>query len=180
MTEGCAVCRNGAIVKTSNGEITRNIRFRDKQYPAMAIPWGDISTAYRSTGIPNITVYFLVPELIIAGVKMSNYLASFLENQHVRNFLVSFIKKLPAGPDQESRGKTKCEIWGEVKDALGKVPRVMLEIPETYTITALRSVKIARHRLTEKIPCGTKTPAQVFGADFILQFEGVKRTDLDL
>ena len=29
--------------------------------PAVSIPWGDIATAWRSTGIPNIEVYMAVP-----------------------------------------------------------------------------------------------------------------------
>ena len=33
----------------------------------MTIPWGDVSTAFRSTGIPNIEVYMAVPPSAISA-----------------------------------------------------------------------------------------------------------------
>ncbi len=62
IAEGCAVRRHGKIVKILAGELTRVIDFGDKKRKTVAIPWGDVSTAYRSTGIPNITIYNYVPQ----------------------------------------------------------------------------------------------------------------------
>ncbi len=92
--------------------------------------------------------------------------------------MISAIKKRPAGPTEEMRNKAKGVIWGEVKNSSGTVHQALLELPEGYTLTAWTSLKIAQNILSQEPPHGSKTPAQIFGKDFILQFEGVSRRDI--
>ncbi len=54
---GCAIRRDGEVLHLRHGEIFERIPFVSKEISCMAIPWGDVITAYHSTGIPNITVY---------------------------------------------------------------------------------------------------------------------------
>jgi short subunit dehydrogenase-like uncharacterized protein len=178
IAEGGVVRRKGKIVKIFNGEITRSIDYGDKKRSSVAIPWGDVSTAYRSTGIPNITIYLSVPQIFITGMKTGNYFNFLLRSQSVKKSLTRLLKQLPAGPSAKARQKSRCVVWGEVKNASGKTQRAILELPETYTLTALTSVKIAQNILASEPAHGTKTPAQVFGKDFILQVEGVRRRDI--
>jgi len=178
VAEGGAVRRKGEIVKISNEEITRLIDYGDKKRWSAAIPWGDVSTAYRSTGIPNITVYVSVPHIAITGMKLGNSFNFLLGSDAVKKSLTWVIKQLPAGPDAEARKKSKCVIWGEVKNTSGETARAVIEIPDTYTLTSLTSVKIAQSILAKEPPHGFKTPAQVFGKNFIVEFDGVKRKEL--
>lgn len=174
MSEGGAVRRNGKIVKIPAGSLTRVIDFGDKKRNAVSIPWGDVSTAYRTTGIPNITIYNCVPESTIRAMKLSNYIGFLLRNRFVKNRIIASIKKRPAGPDETMRNSAASAIWGEVKNASGVTKRAILELPEGYTLTALTAVKIAQTILNTEPSHGSKTPAQVFGSDFILQFKGVR------
>ena len=52
-----------------------------------------------------------------------------------------------------------------------------MKIPEGYTLTALTSLEITKSVLEGKVANGFQTPASAFGADFILQFDSVKRED---
>lgn len=51
------VRRGGQIVEVPMGSLLRDVPFSDKTRFGLSIPWGDVSTAYYSTGIPDITVY---------------------------------------------------------------------------------------------------------------------------
>jgi short subunit dehydrogenase-like uncharacterized protein len=172
------VRRNGVLEKIPNGSLIKGIKLDKKRRDGVAIPWGDISTAYRTTGIPNITVYNILPPSVIKNMKRSNYIGFLLRWRPVRNFIIKKIKSRPAGPDEETRKNSGSMVWGEVKNPVGATFKAMLELPEGYTLTALTAVKIVQEILAKEPPHGTHTPASVFGADFILQFDKVKRIDL--
>jgi short subunit dehydrogenase-like uncharacterized protein len=48
---------NGRIVDLPIGHGCREIDFGRGRKLAMPIPWGDVATAFYTTGIPNITVF---------------------------------------------------------------------------------------------------------------------------
>ncbi|MFX0083189.1 MAG: hypothetical protein ACFE94_15705 [Candidatus Hodarchaeota archaeon] len=50
------------MFKPLDKEEVRKIRFSDKERTVRPVSWGDLSTAHRTTGIPNITTYFLLPK----------------------------------------------------------------------------------------------------------------------
>jgi len=58
---GQLVRRNGILIPLEKEEI-RKIQFSDKERTVRSVTWGDLSTAYRTTGIPNITTYFPLPK----------------------------------------------------------------------------------------------------------------------
>ncbi|MBK8658344.1 MAG: saccharopine dehydrogenase NADP-binding domain-containing protein [Bacteroidetes bacterium] len=178
MGDGCMVRRKGKLKHIKAGSLTRAIHVDDREREFVAIPWGDISTAFRSTKIPNITVYNYVPSKVIESMKLSNYIGFILKSSLVKNYIIRKIKKRPAGPDATERANAKTFIWGEVKNGFGVEKRALMELPEGYTITYLAAVEITKRLLNGLPATGAKTPAQVFGKDFILQFEGVSITDL--
>src|SRR3970282_909888 len=72
---GGRIRRAGVLTRVPLAGKTRLIDFGDGPVPAVTIPWGDVSTAYYSTGIPNIEVYSVLPRdprrLMVAGRSMS-------------------------------------------------------------------------------------------------------------
>ena len=68
-------------------------------------------------------------------------------------------------------------LHAEVTDGKETV-RAKLKTPEAYYLTALTSVEIMKHILDGDYKAGFQTPSKVYGADFILQFAGVTREDL--
>jgi short subunit dehydrogenase-like uncharacterized protein len=50
---GGAIRKNGEITRVPAAYKTRKINFGEFSETAVTIPWGDVSTAFYSTGIPN-------------------------------------------------------------------------------------------------------------------------------
>jgi short subunit dehydrogenase-like uncharacterized protein len=171
--------KDGKIIATRPGYTTRVIDFGFTQKLAAEIPWGDVSTAYYTTGIPNIRVYNAVPKALINSMKISNFIGPFLRMRWVKDKAIAKIKQRPAGPDDNERETAQSFVWGEVKNNSGATKRAVLTLPEGYSLTADTAAEIAKRVLDSAFnQTGFKTPASVFGADFILQFKGVSLKNL--
>ena len=177
--EGGAIREHGKIKKVRAAYDTRDFPFTQQvSLNAVTIPWGDVFTAYFTTGIPNIKTYFAVPPAQIKTMKRSNWLAPLLKLGPVRNYLRKKIEARPAGPDDEQRAKAETYIYGEVKDVSGKTVAARLRTPEGYTLTGITSLMIVRRVLDGKAEAGYQTPAGLFGADFILEVAGTERENI--
>ncbi len=172
---GGAIRQNGKITSVPAAYKTREIDFGEVQKTGVTIPWGDVSTAFYSTGIPNIEVYTVVPEPQLKLLKLSRYLGWLLAAKPINNLLQS---QIPAGgPNDEERAKGKTYLWGEASDADGNKVEARQQGAEGYTTTALTALKIAEKILNGNFFAGFQTPAKCYGADLILEIEGVTRTE---
>jgi short subunit dehydrogenase-like uncharacterized protein len=145
---------------------TMEIPFPDKPRLAMTIPWGDLSTAWRSTGIPNIEVYMAVPPSAIASARRMRPFAPLLGFGFVQSFLKKRVEKRVKGPTAEERTRERSFLWGRVTKGESAVTGT-LETLEGYALTSETSVAIAKKVLAGKVAPGVHTPAQAFGARFI-------------
>jgi short subunit dehydrogenase-like uncharacterized protein len=175
---GGAVRRGGAIVPVPAGWRLRRIDFGDgRPRTAMTIPWGDVSTAYYSTGIPDIEVYVAAPAATRFAAWLSRYLTWPLASRPVQEYLKRRIRAGPPGPSDEERRRGRTLVWGEVTDALGRRAVSRLAGPEGYTLTALTALALVERVLAGEAPPGFQTPSRAYGADFILGIPGVTRSD---
>jgi short subunit dehydrogenase-like uncharacterized protein len=173
---GGAIRQNGEIVNVPAAWKTREIDFGKVKKTSVTIPWGDVSTAFYSTGIPNIEVYTVVPEPQLKLLKLSRYLGWLLATAPVQNILQ---KQIPAGgPSDEERAKGKTYLWGEATDDAGNKVESRQTGPEGYTLTALTALAIAEKILDGNFCAGFQTPAKCYGADLILEIQGVGRQDV--
>jgi short subunit dehydrogenase-like uncharacterized protein len=173
---GGAIRQNGEIVSVPAAWKTREIDFGEVKKQGVTIPWGDVSTAFYSTGIPNIEVYTIVPEQQLKLLKLSRYLGWILATKPIQNILQ---KQIPAGgPSDEERAKGKSYLWGEATDDAGNRVEARQIGPEGYTLTALTALAIAEKILAGNFCAGFQTPAKCYGADLILEIEGVAREDV--
>lgn len=174
--KGGAVRRNGEIVNVPAAWKTRKIDFGEVTKTGVTIPWGDVATAFYSTGVPNIEVYAVVPEPQLKLLKLSRYLGWLLGSAPVQNILQ---KQIPAGgPSDEERAKGKTYLWGEASDDAGNHVEARQTGMEGYTMTALTALAVAEKILAGNFCAGFQTPAKCYGADLILEIEGVERTDI--
>ncbi len=172
---GSARRENGKIIATKSGYNTKEFDFKFTKKIGVEIPWGDVSTAFFTTKIPNITVFNILPKSLVKNMRLSNYLGFILKQRFVKDFLIKKIKQKPAGPDAQMREKAKLYILGTVTNG-NKEVRALLSMPEGYWLTAMTAVQIATECMKDSFAKnGYQTPAAVFGADFILQFTDVKR-----
>lgn len=178
MGKGGAVRRDGKIVPMPIGALTRRVDFGRGPVEVLAIPWGDVSTAYHSTGIPNITVYTAMPPALIAALRLSGPLGPLLGARPVQDLLRGLVRRQPPGPTDEQRARSLSLLWGEAADAEGHQVAARLRVPEGYTLTAITAVLIAEKVLAGQWLAGFQTPARAYGPDLILQVEGAERVDL--
>ncbi|MEK6780201.1 MAG: saccharopine dehydrogenase NADP-binding domain-containing protein [Bacteroidota bacterium] len=175
---GSMIRKDGKLTKVQTGSLTKEINYGPFQIPSLNIPWGDISTAWKSTGIPNIEVYIGSNAKQIAYAKSSNYINWLLRLRWAKNYMLKKIDQKPAGPSDEKRAKGRMYLWGKVWDGSGKEVSARLETLDGYTLTAKTSVLIAEKILAGNFKAGYQTPAMAYGADLILEIESTKRTDI--
>jgi short subunit dehydrogenase-like uncharacterized protein len=174
--KGGAVRRDGKIMPVPAAWRTREIDFGNGVVKTgVTIPWGDVATAYHSTGIPNIEVYTIAPKSALKAMKLSRYLGWFMATGPVQKYLQSKIKS--GGPSDEERAKGKTLLWGEASDDDDNRVESRIQCPEGYTTTALAALNITEKILAGNFTPGFQTPAKAYGADLILELDGVERRD---
>jgi saccharopine dehydrogenase (NAD+, L-lysine-forming) len=136
----------------------------------ISLPWGDLSTAYQSTGIPNITTHISVPlpgGLVSRGQRLFAPVMRTSVAQRVGKSVVGLV----SGPGERRRSSSRSEFWGEARDASGRTATATMIAPNTYSITADAVVRIAME--ISSVKPGAHTPATAFGSDFVRSLEGV-------
>jgi short subunit dehydrogenase-like uncharacterized protein len=173
---GGAVRREGRIVKVPAAWKTRVIDFGRGPVAAITIPWGDVATAYHTTGIPNVEVYTSAPASVRWTLRLARPLAPLLGTGPVQSLLKSRIQSGPRGPSAERRARARSYLWGEARDgSLAAVSR--LETLEAYELTSRTALLAVQRVVAGGVPTGFQTPARAFGPDFVLEVEGTTRRD---
>lgn len=173
-----AVRREGRIVPVPRAWRTREIDFGGGLRTAVSIPWGDVATAWHSTGIPNIEVYMAMSPRAIRRIRRSRLLGPLLSAAPVRALLSRAVRRRVTGPSDEARREGRTDVWAEVIAADGRRAVSRLSGPEGYTFTALASVRAVERVIAGEVRPGFRTPSTAFGADFVLDIPGVERIDL--
>jgi short subunit dehydrogenase-like uncharacterized protein len=175
--EDGVVRRDGELVRVPTAHEDREIPFSYGDRTAMAIPWGDVVTAYHSTGIPNVTVYSETHPKTVARLRRFRRLLPFLSTAPAQSVLKWLVDRRVDGPDEQQLDEGSGELWGE---AIGGGDRVVsrLRTPNPYALTRDTALLTARRALDGDAPAGFQTPSTAYGADLVLEIEGVERTDV--
>ena len=173
--EGGAQRISGEIKNVPLGRHGMTIDFWMKQLFVMSIPWGDVSTAHFTTGIPDIETFTGVTKNTYRMLKLQGLFNWILRMPAVRGYIKKKIGQKPAGPSDERREKAIGFVWGQAKNAAGKTVSARLTGPEGYTLTLHSSLLVIRKVLEGEIKTGYQTPAKVYGEDLVLEVPGMKR-----
>ncbi len=171
--------RNGKIVKVPVAKHVLTVPFQDKPRKCMSIPWGDVSTAYYSTGIPNIITYTAASPKTIRKAKLQPYLRWLLNTAAAKKRMLKDLESRPAGPSPEQREQAYSMVWARVSNQKGETRSARWKGPEGYTLTAMTALAIARAVMDGNYQVGPHTPAELYGPDFILDFPGSERESLN-
>lgn len=120
------------------------------------LSFGDLVTAWHSTGIPNIAMFVNVTGNGFPGGDLS---------------------QLPDGPSREERDSQRARAVAEVTGADGSVARSVIETVNGYSYTPLAAVEAARRVLGGERRAGFDTPARLFGANFAESIAGTRIVD---
>jgi short subunit dehydrogenase-like uncharacterized protein len=168
-----AIRRNGRIVPVPMAFDAREFDFPSGRRWAMTIPWGDVSTAWWSTGIPDIRVYTGTPPRTIRRMRRLAPFLPVLGWKPVKRFLQRQVEKRVTGPSEEVRRTARVELWGEARNTAGRSVTSTLVTPEAYQLTALSAVESAERAARGEVVPGAWTPSKGFGKDYVLGFPGV-------
>jgi len=170
--EGGAARINGKIKREPIGRHFKKLSIDSKEFFAMSIPWGDVFTAFYTTGIGNIRTYTGSKPSVFNLLKLQWLFNPVIRTQWFKKWLQTKINAKPAGPSPQKRAKAKSYIWGEVTNAAGACENAWFACPEGYTLTAQTSVDIAEKVLAGNWKSGYQTPAGCYGSGLI---DGFKR-----
>ena len=173
MSSGGAIRRDGKMTRVPPGWQDKKIPFASGERQAMSIPWGDVYTAFVSTGVPNIEVYMAMPPARIAQVRRMRFLSPIMGLKPVQAFMKSRIEKNVPGPSAEKRANTRSELWGEVVSADGRRVSATMSGPNGYELTVIASLAVTRHVLENDLEGGYFTPSLLMGAGFAESLPGV-------
>lgn len=164
---GGLVRQDGELVSYPLGAGGKQVHFPNGSRFAIPIPWGDLSTAYRSTGIPNITTYMTFPRALarLAQVILP-FAQPFLGLRAVQDFLIGIM------PKPKTVGG--AFVWARATAADGHYAEAWIETPEVYAFTAACAVQAVERVFADR-PTGVLTPAEAFGVDFPLTIPGTRR-----
>jgi short subunit dehydrogenase-like uncharacterized protein len=169
---GGKVRRAGVITDVPLGYKRRAINFGRGEKPAVTIPWGDVSTAYHSTGIDNIEVYLPAPTAVAMLMRLIDPLRPLLGLDGVQNWLKVLLGKRVQGPDAAARARQRTWLWGEVRNAAGEVKSARLETANGYEVTVHGTLLAVRHLLDYQGPGGYFTPSRLLGERCVEQLPG--------
>jgi short subunit dehydrogenase-like uncharacterized protein len=162
--------QQGELVQVPAASQTRDIDFDGQTRTCITIPWGDVSTAFHSTGIPNVEVLIAMPAGLRAFFKASRVLGPLLRAAPVQHFLKSRVPE--GGPDEAARTAGQTRLWGKVTNARGDSVEAHLRTAEGYQVTMLTALLIAGRAARGDAPLGFQTPAKAYGPELILEIEG--------
>lgn len=169
---GSAMRRDGRLVDVPPASAPRTIDFGAGPRSAARMPWGDVVTAYYTTGIGTVEVYLPVPEWVQSGLRLLDRLGPVVDNRPVTRALQALARQFVDGPDRETRESARTFVWGEAGDG-DRTAVSRLVTPETYAFTADAAVSAAA-RVDDRELKGYHTPASAFDAGFVLELDGVE------
>lgn len=174
-----AVREDGAIRTVPVAYRTRRLDFGEGPRPAVTVPWGDVATAYYTTGIPNVEVYATVPSYAVGPLRWSRPLVGLLAADPVQRALQRVVDLAVPGPTPDERARNAVRVWGAVVGAGGDVAAARMRTPDPYDVTAGTAVEAARRVLAGDVSPGFQTPASAFGPEFATAFEGIEREPVE-
>ena len=178
LSAGGAARIDGTIQTVPPAWKVREIDLGTGPKSAVTIPWGDVATAYYTTGIPNVETYATVPRYAARVMGKTGPLTPLLGASPVQRVLKGLIDAAVSGPTADERARSTTRVWGEVENERGERTAARLRTPDAYDLTARTAVESARRVLADEVGSGFQTPASAFGPDFVLDFDGVERENV--
>lgn len=177
--KGTLVRRGGKIVTTPAGQLRDRRDISAGETDFIAVSWGDVSTAYHSTDVPDIEVYFPADRQMKTMMGLSRYLGPVMKSSAVQGFLKKQIDAMPAGPGEQAREKETSVIFAEVTGKDGTTARAKLTTPNGYSLTAESAVRCTQGIVKSDDLTGFLTPSKAFSADFVTGLTGCELTSMN-
>lgn len=168
------VRRDGSVVRAAAGSLSHAFRFSRVPEPALVSALGDVSTAFWSTGIPNVETYSRASPAFRSVSRASRHFGRILGSGLVQRLGRKLIDALPAGPNASQRQRSRATFVAEIEDASGERRAARMRVADPYGFTARSSVRLARLILQGRFTAGFQTPSTAYGRELLNQFPELK------
>lgn len=172
LPRGGRIRSSGRIVTVEHAFRVRDIDFGAGVKSATTLPWGDVSTAYHTTGIPNIEVYVPMPPGRIAALRRLKYVLPLMRLEAVQSFLKARAAARTVGPDRATRDRLPTWVWGEAQAPSGELVTARIQVANLYDFTVHAALGVMQRLLAGPVVPGYCTPSQLVGARFIESLPG--------
>ncbi len=169
---GGKIRENGIIKQVALAYKTRKIDFGNGEKLAMSIPWGDVATAYYTTGIPNIEVFIPAHPKMVKNLKRINSIRFLLGIGFIQNYMKRQVEKKIKGPDEDKRNSMQTFVWGEATNAKGETKVVKITTANGYALTITGALAVVDYLQNNSPNSGYITPAALLGSDLITTLPG--------
>jgi short subunit dehydrogenase-like uncharacterized protein len=132
----------------------------------------DVSTAYATTGIPNIEVYIPGSPAMVARLRRANRLRWLIGTGLAQRFMKRRIERTVKGPSAAKRDAQPTFVWGEVRNARGDKRTARIKTANGYSLTVTGALAVAEHLLANDVPGGAYTPVRLIGSDLLTRLPG--------
>lgn len=148
--------RTNGVLTASEISTSELFDFGDGLVACVPLSFGDLITAWHSTGIANISMFVNV---------MGDAFPS------------GDLTTLPDGPSLEDRDRQPARAVAEVVGVDGSKARSVIETINGYSYTPLSAVEAVRLVFSGQVRAGFQTPAGHFGMDFAARIPGTRIVD---
>ena len=176
--QGVLVRHDGKLVSVAPGSLTCNFDYGSGPAPSLAVSFSDVSSAFFSTGIPNIETYLRATLPVWGAVTANQYWGWLLSTPPWQSVLKGQLEWLAPESSHQERKAGWAVLVAEAKDASGRCARSRMHTGDVYWYTALSAVGVAEKCLAGEWKSGFQTPSRVYGPEFALSFEGASREDI--
>jgi short subunit dehydrogenase-like uncharacterized protein len=180
LLRGNFVRQDGKLVEIPLGQGLHEVQFSDGVRTVLPIPWGDLVTAFHTTGVPNITTSMALPTALARAVPLARPalpgLLRLLGKPWLRPRILSALAAHVVGPGDRARSEGRTRLWARASNREGQSREAWLDTVDGYAFTA-ESAVLALEALARMPRLGALTPASAFGADFVLEINGSERRE---
>ena len=169
VASGGRVRIKGKITQVPLAFKERQIDFGDGIKNAVTIPWGDVSTAFYSTGIQNIEVYIPISPRGAKNMRRMNWFRWLVKLNFVQNKMKQQVSKSAKGPNELQREKLRTFLWGEVTNQAGEKITGRIETCNGYQLTYIAAVEVADFLFENKPEGGAYTPSNLIDNQLIFK-----------
>ena len=97
------LCRRAGAIVALDDRSPRWIDFGTGDEPCVPVSWGDVATAFHSTGIGDITVYFRRTKLLRSADIFGKLFGPLLRSPFGQRGLAAIVRGFPEGPSQAKK-----------------------------------------------------------------------------
>jgi len=179
VADAVTVRRSGALTSVPVGAVEHTFDYGDGPSRSTAMSMAELVTAFHTTGIGTIETYVEANPLERATLRLAARSAWLTRHPLCQIALQTSVELMPDGPSEEVRREAARAVVVEAEDPTGRTTWARAVTPEAYRFTAATALTIAARAMRDDLRTGFQTPAGVYGADFILGLDGVRRDDGD-